>query len=145
MWDPQTGFGGNGPYVAGGGGFGNIPGRTGGGCVTNGPFTNMTVRIGPQTSLTGNPRCLHRDFAPTYANQNVARSVLDSVLNKTTFLTMVQTMESGAPSSGGFPGAGGAPTVHGGGHFSVGGSLGEMGDPYVSVAGAPFLSLSLYI
>jgi len=40
VFDPKTGFGGNGPFVENPNPFppAPVPGRTGGGCVPNGPF-----------------------------------------------------------------------------------------------------------
>ncbi|KAF8879662.1 hypothetical protein CPB84DRAFT_1817396 [Gymnopilus junonius] len=92
-FDAEFGFGGNGPLVtvSDDDPFA-IPGRTGGGCITNGPFRNMVVNMGP----TSNP-------------------------NFGWFDRVVE----GDPS---FDASG----LHGGGHYSVGGTLGEMGDLYNS-------------
>jgi tyrosinase len=74
LFDPVHGFGGNGPFLADLSGFPpeafhrlTFTGRTGGGCVTDGPFANFTVNMGPGNSTAYNPRCLHRDFIPTVA------------------------------------------------------------------------------
>ena len=97
----------------------------------------MTVRIGPGADLSGNPRCLSRDFSPQYANENSARPILDRVLAEKRFAEMVRTMEGWeAPFS---------PAIHGGGHYSVGGSLGSMGDPHTSVNGESYLSVPFFI
>ena len=133
LWDPVDGFGGNGPFVElprTGGPAGSFPiaGRTGGGCITDGPFKNMTVRIGPNGDLKGNPRCLTRDFSPSYAAQNCDKTVLDKVIAQPNYDLMDRTMEGAIGFS--------PPNVHGGGHFSIGGTLGIMGDFAVSVGGA---------
>ena len=72
IFDPLTGFGGNGknitvdpttlpissPF---------IPGGTGGGCVKTGWFKNWMVNVGPYDNLAYNPHCLARDFHPMLA------------------------------------------------------------------------------
>ena len=71
--DGATGFGGNGPFVA----TENpndpfaVPGRTGGGCVVNGPFAGIPdlVHLGPADSVTYNPQCLRRDLSPYFAGR----------------------------------------------------------------------------
>jgi tyrosinase len=55
----------------------NIETGLGGGCVTSGPFANMTVNLGPKAlgyepagpddGLGYNPRCLRRDVGPAVA------------------------------------------------------------------------------
>lgn len=58
VFDPATGFGGNGPYVNTTNmpntnlGAEKVPGKTGGGCVPNGPFANVTVNMGPGNFLS---------------------------------------------------------------------------------------------
>jgi hypothetical protein len=58
-----------------------MPTQFGGGCVKSGPFSNMTVNLGPislpnattgeEGGLAYNPRCLKRDVGP-WATQNFA-------------------------------------------------------------------------
>jgi tyrosinase len=74
-------MGGNGAYVAHKGhavGMANtvVPAGNGGGCITSGPFKNMTVNLGPVSvaidvpikanpradGLGYNPRCVRRDI-----------------------------------------------------------------------------------
>lgn len=48
-----------------------VPSGTGGGCLTSGPFANLTVRLGPHGApvsdgLAYNPRCLTRNFRDSY-------------------------------------------------------------------------------
>lgn len=96
----------------------------------NGPFVNMTVYLGPSTDLSGHPRCLSRDLSPIFASENSNFSVLDKVLKAPNYDAMDRQMEGvwgeKAPSY---------PNVHGGGHYSIGGALGVMGDFAVSVGG----------
>lgn len=128
VWDPVTGFGGNGPFVeidpadpfA-------VPGRTGGGCIQDGPFQNMTVRMGPGEDVSGNPRCLARDFSPYFAGRYLGKNVTDYTLSQPDFGWFARVVE-GSPS---FDASG----IHGGGHFGAGGTLGQMGDLYNSPSG----------
>ena len=131
LWDAQTGFGGNGPFVA----VSEddpfaVPGRTGGGCVSDGPFKNMIVNMGPSSNVTGNPRCLSRDFSPYFAGRYLGINVTKATLSQPDFGWFDRVVEGG-PS---FDASG----LHGGGHYGVGGTLGEMGDLYNSPSGLSF-------
>lgn len=132
IFDPVDGFGGNGPFVPlpAGTSPGITPDRTGGGCVVDGPFVNMTVNLGPRGDLSGNPRCLSRDLSPIFASENSNFGVLDKVLKAANYDAMDRQMEGvwgEKPPS--------YPNIHGGGHYAVGGVLGVMGDFTVSVGG----------
>ena len=114
-----------------------LPTGTGGGCVTSGPFKNMTVNLGPAAldspggitvtnpdgPLSWNPRCLKRDLTTAvntaYAN---ATAILSNVLGPQTVYDFQMQMQ-GIPGSGNLG-------VHGGGHYSLGGDPGR--DVYVS-------------
>ncbi|KXS97306.1 hypothetical protein AC578_10720 [Pseudocercospora eumusae] len=118
-----------------------IPPGSGGGCVTTGPFANMTVRLGPvapslnyaypnpqKNGLGYNPRCLRRDMS-AYAAKNWANDAQISTLisNTSDLLTFQNTLQGDFPA--GFLGA------HTAGHFIVGGDPGgdlfsSAGDPY---------------
>lgn len=72
-------MGGNGAPVAhAANSFSFTPAGLGGGCVTKGPFKNMSVNlgpigmqpVGPSQGLGYNPRCLKRDIGPTVSTQN---------------------------------------------------------------------------
>lgn len=112
VFDPKYGFGGNGPYVAGNDSnpFA-VPGRTGGGCVGDGPFQNMTVRLGPQSSLEASPRCLHRDFSPYFAGRYLGLNQTQLTLNQGDYGWFARFVEGG-PS---FEASG----IHGGGHVRL--------------------------
>ncbi|KAJ3040208.1 hypothetical protein HDV00_011305 [Rhizophlyctis rosea] len=175
VFDKTYGFGGNGPYVEY---VSFIPGRTGGGCVQDGPFTypQFSLSIGPAplpprfdipppaanatttttattatttttatvapspvtpslpkmsdffppTNLTiSNPHCLKRDFAQQYLSDQVNKTNYDYVLSQKTFADFTWYLEGG-------PSVTNVGTLHAGGHFGVGGSLGGMADPYLS-------------
>ncbi|KAL1627406.1 hypothetical protein SLS54_002331 [Diplodia seriata] len=125
VFDPVYGFGGNGlaipvntsdPL--------SVPGRTGGGCIQDGPFANLTVNLGPLSDLSGNPRCLARDFSPYFAGRYLAMNQTQLTLSQADFGWFDRVVEGG-PS---FDASG----VHGGGHYGVGGTYGQMGDLYAS-------------
>lgn len=113
-----------------------LPHGTGGGCVTSGPFANMTVNLGPDALLVidsttsdnssypyaYNPRCLKRDLTDEVLHRwNNVTSVL-TLLSETTIWAFESTMQGSdtAPELG----------VHGGGHYATGGDPGR--DFYVS-------------
>ncbi|KAK0610588.1 hypothetical protein B0T17DRAFT_500427 [Bombardia bombarda] len=112
-----------------------IPAGVGGGCVTTGPFKNMTVNLGPIASaLTGikanprsdglgyNPRCLRRDINKNSAAVTTANYTLD-LITKNNNVYWFQTVMEGQFQQGKWG-------VHSGGHYTVGGDPG--GDFYVS-------------
>lgn len=131
IFDPVTGLGGNGPFVpltSQENPNGII--RTGGGCVANGPFTypNFVLNLGPSKDVNQtNAHCLTRDFAPTLATKNLAQSVVDYVMAAKDFGHFTRRIEN-VPSYD-------VPTIHGGGHFAVGGVLGTIANAYNSPGG----------
>ena len=123
VFDPVFGFGGNGPFVPSNN-TNDVPGRTGGGCVEDGPFRDLVVNLGPLDDLSGNPRCLKRDFSPYFAGRYLGMNQTELTLEQPDFGWFDNVVEGG-PS---FDASG----VHGGGHYSVGGTYGQMGDLYAS-------------
>ena len=116
--------------------FDTLPPGTGGGCVTTGPFRNMTVNLGPilpslplpippnpqSDGLGHNPRCLRRDInrhAAAHATSNITLELLTS---NTDIYWFQKTMEGQAEI--------GKYGVHAGGHYTVSGD--PAGDFYVS-------------
>ena len=85
---------------------------TGGGCITDGPFANITVTLGPsnatgnstdqQYGLAYNPRCITRDFEAT----NLSYSVIADLWTQSSIHTFHPLLEKGA---------------HVGGHLYMGG------------------------
>ncbi|KAF4950550.1 hypothetical protein FGADI_8109 [Fusarium gaditjirri] len=137
VFDAETGFGGNGLFID----ISNwtnvtrqASGRTGGGCVTDGPFAKgeFYVHAGPDNSTAYNPRCLIRDIAPAYGISKLNQAIVDWTLEAKDFYEFDIRVQGGisADSQG----------YHGGGHLAIGGSLGEMGDKYSS-PGDPILWL----
>ncbi|PWY86789.1 tyrosinase [Aspergillus heteromorphus CBS 117.55] len=111
-----------------------IPAGTGGGCVSAGPFANLTVNMGPINApgeqpvdykLEYNPRCLQRDVNPTVSGTSVAfRNSTELILSYETIDWFQGVMQADkrftdpdAPRSFG---------VHGGGHLTVGGVLADI-------------------
>ncbi|KAK0733780.1 hypothetical protein B0T26DRAFT_631881 [Lasiosphaeria miniovina] len=109
-----------------------LPAGTGGGCVTSGPFKDMSVNLGPVAldlpggtsagnpagALAYNPRCLKRDLT-TKINQKYANAtaILSNILNPKTVEAFQMQMQ-GIPGSGNIG-------IHGGGHYSLGGDPGR--------------------
>jgi tyrosinase len=133
----DTSLGGDGEFIPGPGPVLSIPGNanpiilakgTGGGCVTTGPFGNMTVHLGPITQpdpTADNPRCLKRDLnADSGKRFSSFRNTTDLILGSSTIEFFRTTMEADpnyVPDSLG---------VHGGGHFMIGGDPGS--DAFIS-------------
>ncbi|KAJ0330160.1 hypothetical protein COL922a_012486 [Colletotrichum nupharicola] len=117
IFDDVYGFGGNGPYiqdVSDPEEFPTktpteIPNRTGGGCVQQGPFANLTVPMGVGNSTKYNPHCLRRDFSPTL----VASAMSDEIIRRTFFKLSGMTIYAGM-------------------HLGIGGQVGENADMYSS-------------
>ncbi|ETS81057.1 hypothetical protein PFICI_06059 [Pestalotiopsis fici W106-1] len=127
VFDPVNGFGGNGPYIDSSNDSSvrlHIPGKTGGGCILDGPFKNMTVNMGPGYNTSYSPHCLTRDLAPSLAVQKLNITAQLYPLLAPTFAEFDVRVQGGIEVE--------ALTYHGGGHLSVGGDLGEMGNVYSS-------------
>ena len=125
---------GNGQYLADISGLpvtslapGPLEPRTGGGCVVDGPFANHTVNLGPGNSLTYTPHCLRRDFIPSLVTKKLSKAEVTWESSAPTFYEYTQHVEIASMASD-LSGI----TTHGGGHFGVGGMVGEMSDMYSS-------------
>lgn len=151
VFDPVTGFGGNGPYVNTTNmnntnlGEEKVPGKTGGGCVPDGPFANVSVNMGPGTagpcffvppsrhsltckagnSVAYNPRCLIRDFSPYLVTWTLNSSLVDWALAADSYAVFDIRAQGDGISVWDM-------TYHGGGHAGIGGDVGDMGNPYSS-------------
>lgn len=125
LFDPKTGFGGNGPYekLAPGQHAWGMEDRTGGGCVATGPFVHPAFSVAVNKGSdynTPNPRCLKRDFCPTLFKNNMKPEFETEVASKRTFKDFTARLEAQA--------GWGIPNPHAAGHFAIGGVLGNMGD-----------------
>ncbi|KAK4148900.1 tyrosinase-like protein [Chaetomidium leptoderma] len=133
----ETSLGSDGKFIPGGPLVLDIPGNpepislakgTGGGCVHTGPFSDMTVRLGPITQpdpTADNPRCLKRDLnADAGKRFSSFRNTTELIANSPNIEIFRTTMEadpSYVPNSLG---------VHGGGHFMISGDPGS--DAFIS-------------
>ncbi|VUC27282.1 unnamed protein product [Clonostachys rosea] len=127
IFDTKHGFGGNGPWIPGN--FDNpapgqtvntpwdVPDRTGGGCIQDGPFAGLQTNLGPGNGTAYNPHCVQRDFAPlTFASMSGPLAVLTG-LALPNFGWFDRVTES---------------SFHAGGHWAVGGLYGTMTDKWAS-------------
>jgi tyrosinase len=116
---------GRGDVILGGNGLPElpIPAGTGGGCVTSGPFKNMTVNLGPVSlglpggvtesngdGLGYNPRCLKRDLTDFVNKRFANASTVVNLILKNKDINNFQMTMQGVPGSGDIG-------VHGGGEF----------------------------
>ncbi|KAF1355754.1 monooxygenase [Lizonia empirigonia] len=116
IFDPDTGFGGNGDYIAPTteqNPF-NITDSTGSGCVQTGPFT-------PSKFMLNYPErdCLRREFNPRIMNTFANPALVNDVLAQKDYTSFARAIEN-VPSFD-------QPNIHGSGHFGVGGVLGTIG------------------
>jgi tyrosinase len=117
IFNPDTGFGGNGPFVQATPEQNplNITGATGGGCVQDGPFVPSAFMLNFPTR-----ECLHRDFIPWIMNTFADPALVQKSLEQPDYTSFARELE-GTPS---FDGR----NIHGSGHFGVGGVLGTIGN-----------------
>lgn len=119
VFDPETGFGGNGEKVVptpAQNPF-NISGGTGGGCVTDGPFVPSKFQL---SFPSGETDCLKRDFLPSLMNVWADQKLVDGVLEQPDYTSFARNIEM-VPSFS-------VPNIHGSGHFGIGGVLGTAGN-----------------
>ncbi|KAH8900922.1 Di-copper centre-containing protein [Thozetella sp. PMI_491] len=140
IFDSQHGFGGNGAYIedlsflpAEYHSQLDVPGRTGGGCVTDGPWANHNVTLGPGNSTAYNSHCLRRDVSPYLMTIALNASRLNWVLDAPTFWELDHRTESYTLTVPDI-------SVHGGGHLGVGGNVGEIANTYSSPSDPLFWS-----
>ncbi|KAK8241318.1 hypothetical protein IWZ00DRAFT_492292 [Phyllosticta capitalensis] len=127
IFDNVTGFGGNGYYIDTANDTSvdiHVPGKLGGGCVKDGPFTNYTVHLGPNNSTAYNPRCMTRDIAPGFASAKLNSTMVEWTLSAENYLDFDIRAEGDVSVAG--------MTYHAGGHKGVGGDVGIIADLYAS-------------
>lgn len=120
IFDPVYGFGGNGiagssplpPPEEGLGTFGDD-----GSCISDGPFKNLTVHLGPDFRLGLNPRCLEANLQPDLADATLGwNSSVVPVLESADYATFCKSADL-SPVSDELPG------IHPAGHLGVAGSV----------------------
>lgn len=115
----------------------NVETGLGGGCVTSGPFVNMSVNLGPKAlgyepagpddGLGYNPRCLKRDVGPAVAMKYTNYTVIFGTLRSNTrmkkdVLTCMNEDSMNSSTIYDFQdGINYRPTIgpHGGGHYTI--------------------------
>ncbi|KAK8050349.1 hypothetical protein PG994_012079 [Apiospora phragmitis] len=141
IFDATHGFGGNGGYVRDTGPdrlasssssaasklshiamASDDPSATGGGCVTDGPFADYQVSMGPGNSTAYSPHCLARDINPSFVRQMLGRAESAQVLAQPDFWHFTRRIEGATLGN----------SCHSAGHGGVGGRAGEMSNPYSS-------------
>ncbi|KAF4840646.1 Tyrosinase-like protein orsC [Colletotrichum siamense] len=130
VFDTKTGFGGNGEFLP----FntsglspllpitdGKVPSaiadRSGGGCVHDGPFANMTIHMGPGPSTAYKAQCVRRDFVPSNFMASASVEAVSTGMDYADFGSFTRQTEL---------------TVHGAGHVGVGGLYGVLTDAWAS-------------
>lgn len=107
-----------------------LPPGSGGGCVHTGPFSDITVNLGPVNSPNGdnvenmqdyNPRCLNRDL-----NSFITQGYL-TWTNLTTVLLENTSIEDFQENIQGYGNSGNPLGIHGAGHWALGAGS-PMGD-----------------
>ena len=127
IFDTKSGFGGNGDYIPGNfthpePGFPvntpwDVVGRSGGGCIQDGPFENLQTNLGPQNGTALNPHCVTRDFSAFSFRNMSGPAAVEEGMGQLDYGWFDRISES---------------TFHSGGHWGVGGLYGTMTDMWAS-------------
>ncbi|KAI1211693.1 Di-copper centre-containing protein [Annulohypoxylon truncatum] len=132
IFDDEYGFGGNGDYIEDISGFPDawkttfdIPGRSGGGCISDGPFAGLNASMGPGNNTEYNPRCVRRDFSIWLMARALHTDTIAFVMAASTYFELEHRIE-------GLNLGVAAASVHGGGHLGIGGVLGDMANTWSS-------------
>ena len=107
-------------------------GKGGRGCLDSGPFSNVTVNVGPVGSsnpMKYNPRCIKRQFSSQMCKSYASlKATTDPILQSKDVNTLQAIIQGDGRASQAAARVGMG--VHGGGHYSIGGDPG--GDFYFS-------------
>lgn len=135
LFDTTYGLGGNGPYLSDAEIAAEnlpvliplpIPGRTGGGCLDNGPFANLSAHMGFGLSFDYNPRCVRRDFSPELVSIAASDAHFEAALDAPTYYDFNIAVQGHNLTVPGM-------TLHAAYHLGVGGQVGDNSDTYSSV------------
>lgn len=124
VFDPVTGFGGNGPYIpdAEAAVFPNlpfvVPGRSGGGCVPNGPFAKRNISLALGATLAYDPHCMRRDVSPLVVSRAGNQGVVNNALASPNFYEFNKRVQGGLQPD--------QLTLHASVHIGVGGNTGDI-------------------
>lgn len=88
---------------------------TGGGCISDGPFKDQIVHLGPFNSTTRNNYCLRRDINPILPAGFFTPAAIAETMSQTYFETFRTFLEGVNKQFAG---------QHGAGHSGVGGQVG---------------------
>jgi tyrosinase len=106
IFDPESGFGGNGKKVNSTSGKANtlpimLHGGTGGGCVVDGPFKDYQLHIGPFGKMnSNNSRCLTRNLNARVLESDAAKSTLIKALKSKSFGDFMDKVQLSGPPEG---------------------------------------------
>jgi tyrosinase len=95
----------------------DIPDRTGGGCIEDGPFAGLLSNMGPSKNIWYNPHCVRRDFSSDKLTNLSGTASVEEQMAQPDYGWFEKTTE---------------PTVHAGGHLGIGGLYGTMSDVFAS-------------
>ncbi|KAI1408478.1 hypothetical protein F5Y13DRAFT_182677 [Hypoxylon sp. FL1857] len=133
VFDTEYGLGGNGDYIEDLSGFPDewkasleVPGRSGGGCLPDGPFASLNASMGPGNYTEYTPRCVRRDFSPWLIARTLNAHTVAFVMDASSYFELEHRIEG---IGGGIEGV----SIHGGGHLGIGGTLGDMANPWSSI------------
>lgn len=140
IFDPETGFGGNGEWVPGTlddpepgltvtaeGVSKSMDDRSGGGCIPNGPFANLKIHMGPRDNVEYNEWCVRRDFVPSQFVNAANKSVVAEGMALPDFGYFSKITQD---------------SLHNAGHLGVGGLYGTLTDVYSSREFCPLMLVS---
>ena len=96
-----------------------IPGRTGGGCVTTGPFADRNVSMGVGNTTAYTPHCLRRDFSGELFALTTNMTFVKEATQSSNFWWLNRNVEQYGLNLDEL-------RVHGGGHLGVGGQIGDV-------------------
>lgn len=95
----------------------DVTDRSGGGCIPNGPFANMSIHMGPGLNTSYNKWCVRRDFVPSRFMAAASHDSLVEAMGYPDFGAFARQTEL---------------TVHTAGHIGVGGLYGVLTDVWAS-------------